>query len=114
MPGLEPRVLCCLQTTYPFNEEFVNGIILQDSQQHTSDAIPRVELLREIVGAEGSNPGSKRLHLQLNLQDQPLFGAVNLTGPILDWSFPEFQNIPPQVRPTYGTSISDKAFETLD
>ena len=58
-----------MQTTYPFNEEFVNGIVLQDSQRHTSDAIPRVELLNEIVGAEGSNPGSKRLHLQLNLQD---------------------------------------------
>ena len=78
-------ILCCLQTLYPLNEEFVDSRILQAPGPHEQLTLPSMELLRR----EQLEGGKQRLHLQMHLPGPGYFGCLNISGPILEWSLPQ-------------------------
>lgn len=87
------KTFTVLQTLYPFSEDFVEGVVLQDEVQHTESAPPVLELVKESEGSENT----RRFLFQLKFNSRPYVGAMNLTGQIVDWSLPALSTIQSQV-----------------
>lgn len=73
-------------TTYPLNEAYINSLVLQAPLPSKGAATPRLDLVDRSTSKHSTD--SQRLSLQLQLPGHGLFGCMNISGPILDWSLP--------------------------
>jgi len=73
-----------VQTLFPFNEDYVTSTLMTAPGPPAHSRLPCVELLsREALG-----DGKERLTLQPHLPGPGYFGSMNVTGRVLEWSFP--------------------------
>ena len=73
-----------MQTLFPLNEDYVSSTLIAAPEPPFVGPYPSVELLSR----DSLEGGRQRLILQLHLPGPGYFGSMNVTGRVLEWSYP--------------------------
>ena len=79
-----------LQVLHPVSEMLqLVSLMAPNPGQRPHSALPAMQLIEEVnvPAATGSITGGRRLHLELQLPAAGAIGVMNVSGPVLDWSF---------------------------